>query len=252
MGRRGLYGLVAGLVVAVAAAAWLYRDNRALRRQLAERQPAATPHVPVAAETPPVVRPGSPARPLLEGLGSLAEHRERPSLPEPKEQTRLERRLHWEARIRNLLGRHPNESEDDYRRRVVPLIQLALLRRREQAVESWRAAREAAGLSGEQEAQLDELFQDAQSELISMTNRAIAAGDLTPYERNWSGMLDYAGGLGMWLGQTQGRIGSILSPAQLQAIYGTGFEWGEYIGVTAPWETLDPPPPPGVVGDSGG
>ncbi len=250
--RRGTYGLVAGLVVAMAAAAWLYRDNRALRRQLAERDPTTAAHIPVAAETPPVIRPGNPARPLLEGLGSLAEQRERPALPEPSEQTRQESRLRWEARIRNLLGRHPGESEDDYRQRVVPLVQLALLRRREQATEAWRAARQAAGVSGEQETQLTALFEDAQAELISMTNQAIASGDLTPYERNWAGVLDYTGGLGVWLSQTQERIGAILTPAQMRAIYGTGFEWGEYVGVTAPWETLDPPPPPGVVGDSGG
>jgi hypothetical protein len=30
----------------------------------------------------------------------------------------------------------------------------------------------------------------------------------------------------------------------MKSIYDTGFEWGEYLGVSAPWEKLQPPPPP--------
>jgi hypothetical protein len=26
-------------------------------------------------------------------------------------------------------------------------------------------------------------------------------------------------------------------------MYEAGFEWGEYLGVSAPWESLRPPPP---------
>ena len=37
---------------------------------------------------------------------------------------------------------------------------------------------------------------------------------------------------------------AIFSPEQVQAIYGTGFEWAEYLGASAPWEELNAPPPP--------
>ena len=30
---------------------------------------------------------------------------------------------------------------------------------------------------------------------------------------------------------------------QIKAMSSSGFEWGEYLGVSAPWENLKPPPP---------
>jgi hypothetical protein len=58
-----------------------------------------------------------------------------------------------------------------------------------------------------------------------------------------TGMLQYAGGLGAILEGAEGRIGKILSPEQLRAMQDAGFEWGEYLGVNAPWERLRAPPP---------
>ena len=42
---------------------------------------------------------------------------------------------------------------------------------------------------------------------------------------------------------TNGQIGKILDASQIQAMYDSGFEWGEYLGLNAPWEKLTPPPP---------
>ena len=41
-----------------------------------------------------------------------------------------------------------------------------------------------------------------------------------------------------------GQIGQILGPDQLKSLSESGFEWGEYLGLEAPWERLQPPPPP--------
>ncbi len=75
-------------------------------------------------------------------------------------------------------------------------------------------------------------------------NKAITDGQLSPYERNVAGWLDYAGGLGGLLNEAQGSVGKILDPGQIKTMYESGFEWGEYLGLSAPWEKLNPPPPP--------
>ena len=59
-----------------------------------------------------------------------------------------------------------------------------------------------------------------------------------------SGWLTFAGGLGGILDDANGQIGKILSPDQMRAMSDSGFEWGEYLGLEAPWEKLTPPPPP--------
>jgi hypothetical protein len=67
---------------------------------------------------------------------------------------------------------------------------------------------------------------------------------LSPYDRNVSGWLQYAGNLGNMLEEANGQIGQILGPDQLKALSDSGFEWGEYLGLEAPWEQLHAPPPP--------
>jgi hypothetical protein len=42
---------------------------------------------------------------------------------------------------------------------------------------------------------------------------------------------------------TEGQLGKILAPDQVKAMYDSGFEWGEYLGLQTPWEQLKPPPP---------
>jgi len=45
-----------------------------------------------------------------------------------------------------------------------------------------------------------------------------------------------------WQAAVNGQIGQVLSPDQMKAMSDSGFEWGEYLGLEAPWEQLHPPP----------
>src|SRR5262249_41132264 len=138
----------------------------------------------------------------------------------------------------------PGESAADYRARVVPLITAGLTRPRAD-VQDQRAQLEAkAGVTQVQHQKLDAAFAGVYDDLLSYTNHAIADGELTPYGSNVAGRPDYAGGLGAILDGANGKIAEILSPEQQRAFTDSGFEWAEYLGVLAPWEKLDAPPPP--------
>lgn len=251
MTRAG-WALAGGLALAIGVAGWLYRDNRALRGQLTALR-ASEPAPPAAAPADQLptleqdAREGAEtARTLLRSFAAVT-GRDRPEVEVPdRPKTRQERRLRFQERLEAYLGRRPGETEQQYRDRVVPLMEMALARPREEVAEARRAAEAEAGVTDEQRAELDGVVADAQAELLALTNGAIQSGELTPYERNWAGMLNYAGGLGTVLGSTEQRIDEILSAEQRRAMAERGFEWGELIGVTAPWETLDPPPGPPV------
>ena len=131
-------------------------------------------------------------------------------------------------------GRLEGETEEEYRARIVPLIKAGLAVPRERAIENRKLAEEKAKVSAAQSAQLDKAFEK---------NKAITDGQLSPYERNVAGWLDYAGGLGGVLSEAQGQIGKILDAGQMKTMYDSGFEWGEYLGLLAPWEKIQPPPP---------
>lgn len=237
-------------VVGLAAAVWLYRENRALEEEVAAlRKQTAPAAAPAAAAQPaaPGERRGSSGGRVagfLRALGGSASTRETPSLKEPDKETRGERRRRRMEEVRAMLGREPGESVEDYRARVIPMITTALMIPRARMEEARREAEKAASVTDDQRAQLDRLFDDVTRETLELTNQAIAGGDLTPYERNISGMLSWGGGLGAILGSTQTRIGGILSPEQRQILVDQGFEWGEYLGTRMPWEQLQPPPPP--------
>lgn len=242
---------VAPAAVAVAAAGWLWRENRALRAELAEaRRPA--PAAASAREADAPDRPEARAEPrrggvagFLRGLGRATD-RERPELKDaPAEESRAERRRRRQEELRAMLGREPDESAEEYRARVAPMLQTALAVPRTRLEEARREAERAAGVTDAQRAKIDELFADVSRETLALTNQAIAGGDLTPYERNYAGVLSWAGGLGAILGSTQTRMNEILGEEQRAAMADAGFEWAEYFGVKIPWEQLDPPPPPG-------
>jgi hypothetical protein len=155
----------------------------------------------------------------------------------------MERRARRTLELEGLLGRDPGESEEEYRARIVPKMQLALTIPRARVDEMRRTAESAAGVDDKQRRELDEAFGSVYDELIEYTDAAIADGQLTPYGRNVKGILQYAGGLGAILEGAEGRIGRILTPEQLRSMADAGFEWGEYLGLQAPWERLRPPPP---------
>ena len=112
-------------------------------------------------------------------------------------------------------------------------------------VEDMRKQAEAAAhVTADQSQKLDHAFDKVYDNVLDFTNKAIADGQLSPYERNVAGWLQYAGGLGGMLDEANGQIGQILSSDQMKTLSDSGFEWGEYLGLEAPWEKLTPPPPP--------
>lgn len=250
--------LAGGLLLSLAACIWLYSENQSLSAQLADARsteeaasaarPAAAP-IPaptqVEAEAPAAAKAAKSDNAKAQRRGFMGDRGERPALPEASEkETRQERRKRRMNEVTALFGRLDGETEDEYRERMVPFLETTLAIPRNRVEDARRAAEQAAGVTDEQRAELDTVFQDAFSEALALTNRAIQSGDLSPYRRNWSGTMNVAGGLGAVLEGTEGRIGEILSAEQMQTIYEQGFEWGEYLGVSVPWEQLQPPPPP--------
>ena len=235
--------LAATSVVVLAAAIWLYLDNRDLRAELSARSsaPAASaksaPTV-AARSADPWTEPARSTTPQRPGVGPL------PTLPEKPKETRLERRQRRQAELAAMFGRLDGETEEEYRSRIVPLITAGLLVPRTRVEDMRRQMEEKAGVTAEQSKELDAAFEKVYADSLDYTNKAIADGILSPYERNVSGWLEFAGGLGGILNEANGQIGQILSPQQMATISQSGFEWGEYLGAKAPWEKLDPPPPP--------
>lgn len=253
---RQTWAALAAALVATAAAIVLYLDNRGLQRELSalKARPAPVARDPWATPTlaEPIADgddgPGLPGIPR--GLGGAIDSAGRPDLPDEPKETRMQRRARRQQELAALLGRDADETEEEYRARVMPLMEALLARPRENVAEMRREAEAAAGVSDEQRAKLDAAFEGVYDEVLTFTNGAVADGQLSPYERNVSGLLEYAGGLGAILGGAETQVGSILSPSQLQTMYDAGFEWGEYLGLAVPWEQLKPPPP--RPGDSGG
>jgi type IV secretory pathway VirB10-like protein len=255
VGQRLLTG---ALLLALAGCGWLYRENWLLRNQIdaLNHQTAVAVVPPGDAEKPaPDRQDTAPA--AADDQWRFAQ-RPRPALPppaaepEPKtetepepetDETRAERRQRRQNDVAAMFGRLDGETEEEYRARMVPFLQTALLMPRQHVGEARRRAEEAAKVTGEQRAALDRVFADVHAEALALTNRALAEGEITPYRRNWAGALGYAGGVGAILGSAEARVGEILGPEQQRILYEQGFEWGEYLAVTVPWEQLQPPPP---------
>ena len=238
--------LVAG--VSMVAAVWLWIDNRSLRREAAELRAAAKP----AAADPWATSSGSAATAdsradlagVPRGLGGAIDGVDAPKLPDAPKETRMERRARRQQEIAAMLGRLDGETDEEYRARIVPLIKLGLAGPRERVADMRKEAEAKAKVTAEQSAKLDKTFDKVYDDVLTYTNKAIADGQLSPYERNVAGWLDFAGGLGGILTDAQGQVGQILNAGQMKAMYDAGFEWGEYLGAMAPWERLNPPPPP--------
>jgi len=226
-------------LVGLSLSLWLYLDNRALRRELADHPPAPGPAVVAAPSTVARTAPSaSPARTAPLVRPATAE----PALPPSPSETRMDRRARRTDEFAELFGRLDGETDDDYRARVPPMISAGLLVPRLRADEQRKLAEDKAHVTAEQSARLDQAFDKIYGDVLDFTNKAVADGQLSPYERNVSGWLEYAGGLGGLLNEANGQIGKILEPSQVRAMYDAGFEWGEYLGVKAPWEQLKAPP----------
>ena len=235
--RQMLLGAIA--VLATAAAVWLYLDNRALRAELDDHA------APVAEAQTPVARALAPD-PWLDARHDPAVHAATatpaPALPDPPQESRLDRRARNTADFAARFGRWNGETEDEYRARVMPLLKAGLAIPRSRAEDMRKQAEDKAHVTPQQSAQLDHAFDKVYGDVLDYTNKAIADGQLSPYERNVSGWLTFAGGLGTMLDDANGQIAKILSPDQIKTMSDGGFEWGEYLGLEAPWENLTPPP----------
>ena len=231
--------LAATSLVGCVASLWLYVENRALRAELAEKEPPpAPPPVQQVAEAPPAPTPQrrwTPPR-ALPALPTAA--------PMPSQAGRLDRRARRTQQMATMFGRADGETDDQYRARVMPLIGAALAIPRQHVVAMRKLAEERAHVTEAQSQQLDQMFQKTYSDVLTYANKAIADGTLSPYERNVANWLEFGGGLGAMLQDTSSQIGRILSADQMQSMYDSGFEWGEYLGLETPWEQLNPPPPP--------
>jgi hypothetical protein len=239
---RATWGLVGTTAIFAIAAGWLYVENRELRAQLAEKHEVAST---TPTEKPAEARPTDPWTEPTHPTGSAklsAGHA--PALPEQKEESRLDRRQRRQQEFAAMFGRLDGETEDEYRARIVPLIKGGLLIPRQRVEDMRKQIEEQAHVTPEQSKKLDKAFDKVYADAIDYTNKAVADGQLSPYERNVSGWLEFAGGLGGILNDANGQIGQILSPDQMKSINGSGFEWGEYLGLEAPWENLKPPPAP--------
>jgi hypothetical protein len=228
----------AAAVAAASLCGWLYADNRALRAELAAR-PAAVAAPAVAAVAPVAPVTPAPSRAAVPALRAPTP----PALPDAPHETRMERRQRRTEELGQMFGRLDGESEADYKARVMPMISAGLIAPRLKLEEARRLAQERAHVTPAQAQKLDQAFDKIYGDVLDYTNKAIADGQLSPYERNVAGWLDYAGGLGGILGDANGQIAKILEPAQIRAMADAGFEWGEYLGVKAPWEQLAAPPP---------
>jgi hypothetical protein len=155
----------------------------------------------------------------------------------------MERRARRTEEFAAMFGRLDGESDADYRARILPLIGAGLFAPRLKLEDQRRVAQDKAHVTPEQSARLDRAFDKVYGDVIDYTNKAITDGQLSPYERNVSGWLEFAGGLGGILNDANGQIGKVLDPGQVKAMSDAGFEWGEYLGAKAPWEKLAPPPP---------
>jgi hypothetical protein len=241
---RATYVLAGTTLVGVLTSVWLYLDNRWLRGELADRPIAAAKAAAdgsTAAKDPwldatPRSRDTGPRSATIAATAT-------PTIPTGPTENRNDRRARRTAEFSAMFGRADGETEEEYKQRVMPLVTAGLTKIRNRTTDMRRAAEEKAGVTKEQSEALDKTFEKAYTEVIDYANDAITDGRLSPYKRDVGNWLEMAGGLGSMLNNVQGQIGKILSPSQVKAMYDSGFEWGEYLGVNAPWERLRAPPP---------
>ncbi|HLL25059.1 MAG TPA: hypothetical protein VK427_23150 [Kofleriaceae bacterium] len=228
-------------ILGFAASIWLYVDNSSLREEVADKtatiEKANAPQVASASDDAEYE-----ARKARDAKIAFNPNTPAPTLDGKKEH-RLERRARRTEEFAAMFGREEGETEEQWRQRVMPLVSAGLIKARLRTNDNRKVAEEKAGVTPEQSRQIDAALEKVYGDVLDYTNKAVKDGQLSPYERNVSGWLDFAGGLGGILNDTQGQIGKILTPAQIKAMYDAGFEWGEYMGAQVPWEQMGAPPP---------
>jgi hypothetical protein len=235
---RATWVLAATTLAFAATSIWLYRENLTLRDHITTAPPTA------AVQAAPMLAKADTPDPWLSPARAPARAIAAPALPAPHEESRMERRQRHQQEFAAMFGRADGETEDEYRARIVPLIKTGLALPRSRVEDMRKEAEAKAHVTPEQSQKLDHAFDKTYADVLDYTNKAIADGQLSPYERNVAGWLEVAGGFGGILQDAQSQIGQVLSPDQIQTMSSSGFEWGEYLGLEAPWEKLTPPPPP--------
>lgn len=242
--NRATYVLAGTTLVGLLTSIWLWLENRELRDELSDHAAkAAVAGKDDAGPRDAWLDASKPAAERAARSGTIS-FTPPPALPDQPKENRNQRRARRNAEISAMLGRAEGETEEEYKNRVMPLVTAQLSKLRDRTSEMRRLAEEQAGITKDQSAALDRVFDKTYSEVIDYANEAISDGRLSPYKRDVGNLLELAGGLGTMLNGVQGQIGKILSPSQIKAMYDSGFEWSEYLGVNAPWEKLRAPPPP--------
>jgi hypothetical protein len=218
---------------------WLYLDNSSLREEVAEKTETIAANPPRNTDDDEWLDTAKRS-----GKIDFKKVTPAPTLPVGQKEHRLDRRVRRTEEFAALFGRMDGETEEQWKERVTPLIAAGLMKARLRTNDNRRIAEEKANVTPEQTKQIDQAMDKVYADLLDYTNKSVKEGQLSPYERNVSGWLGYAGGLGGILNEAQGRIGTILSPEQMKAMYDSGFEWGEYLGANAPWEAIGAPPLP--------
>jgi hypothetical protein len=252
---RVVLAAIGGLVVgALGAGGWLWRDNQELedRARRAEAAAATAAEAEEAEAAPSQETAEGPSRRrgrdgdgsrLLGAIGRAMQAGG--DAPEPTAsasddwRSRRERR---QARLKETLGRREGESDQAYKDRVVPLVQTMLMIPRGRLADRRREFEDAAGVTEEQREKLDGLVKDTQAELIALANQAVASGQLTPYRRNTAGLAGFVGGAATIAEGADQKLRQLLSKEQLAEMEASGFDFIEYLAVSSPWETVNPPP----------
>lgn len=243
---RATYVLAATTLVGLVTSVWLWLANRELRDELSERgaKIAAADDAAALAGQGDAWLDGNKGAQARAARSGAIPFTQPPTLPDQPKENRNQRRARRNAEFSAMFGRGEGETEEEYKNRVMPLITAGLTKLRDRTTDMRKAAEEQAGVTKEQSAALDRMFEKTYSEVVDYANEAIADGRLSPYKRDVGNWLELAGGLGTMLNGVQGQIGKVLSPSQVKAMYESGFEWSEYLGANAPWEKLRAPPPP--------
>jgi hypothetical protein len=146
------------------------------------------------------------------------------------------------AGVRALLTRPPGETPEHYRERVVPFVRAALAAPRQELSDRLLELEDLADVTDDQRDRLELVFQDVYQEAILFGNDAIQSRRLRPERLSWSSVLSASQGLAEIVDSAEERIDEILTPPQRAMFAAEDFDWAHYLGASAPWEELAPPP----------
>src|SRR6185436_17210462 len=193
---RATYVLAGTTLVGLLTSLWLWLENRELREDLADRNPkvAAADAKGAAGEGDAWLGAGKAAEERGPRSGTITQTPP-PSLPDQPKENRNQRRARRNAEISAMLGRSEGETEEEYKARVTPLITAGLTKLRDRTTEMRRAAEEQAGVTREQSAALDRVFEKTYNDVLDYANEAIADGRVSPYKRDVANWLEMAGGM---------------------------------------------------------